>query len=130
MLLHYFFKIAPKIPGLPLTAPTLSDPYISSTKTVTVDGKSYTATKFSVNCTLHHTKKATYDGTRYEVIFEANGAFVAEFTINATDDTTVVLDESKLVGFLDSNVCCLTLMFMFYSFHVNAINQFRSLNHR
>lgn len=113
------FKIAPKYPALPLQPPTLSVPYISSTKTVTVGGTQYTVTRFSVNCTLYHTKQTKDDGTRYEVIFEADGAFVAGYTITPADDTTVVLDESKLVGFLDHKVCCLTVWSIFYSLDAN-----------
>lgn len=97
---------SPKYPVLPTDAPTLSAPYISSTKTVTVGTEQYTATRFSINCTLRHTRQAKDDGTRYEVIFEADGAFVAGYTLTPTDDTTVVLDESKLAGFLDRKLKC------------------------
>lgn len=61
-------------------------------------GKAFTATKFSMKCTLSYTQQIIDDGARYDVIFESNGQVVYTHTLRSTDSPMVEMSETYLVG--------------------------------
>jgi len=115
-----FATQGPSYPGM--TAPILKEPRIVAGQTLVRNayppGELFYPTRFVVDCVIGYPQQQSDNGARFDVIFEADGLYVARFTANSTDPV-VSLDESYLIGYMGRTVG--------HSEHFKTLNNLRPI---
>ena len=82
----------------------MSKPYISnSIQVINASGDPFTATIFSVNCSISTTFTNSADGARFYISFYMDNQIIKGFTSDGTT-TTFIIDEKYLIGQLGKTV--------------------------
>ena len=82
----------------------MSNPYISnSTQVITTSGDPFTATIFSVNCSISTTFNNSAEDARFYISFYMNNQIIKGFTSDGTT-RTFIIDEKYLIGQLGKTV--------------------------